>query len=304
MTNHIAFPGMGIPALSIQEYFTVFGLKIHWYGVIIALGILLAFLFCARLGKKKDVSVDTLLDLVIFGLPSAIVGARLYYVLFSWQEFAGRPLDVVKIWEGGLAIYGGIIGACISTLIYCRVKKVNLPNILDVGAFGLLIGQAVGRWGNFVNAEAYGAETTLPWRMELIDEGISVHPTFLYESLWNIGALLILLWYQKRHQKFKGELFLAYLTAYGLGRFWIEGLRTDSLMMGPLRISQLLAALCVIAGVALIVYFRKKVSHVVKPVGSIFGDAGEAEEQGDTLGEPAEEEPGEPGSSGTASGEQ
>lgn len=273
MVNHIGFPGLGIPTMSIQEYFSVFGFKIHWYGVIIALGIVLAFLFAARMGKKRDVSVDTLLDLILFGLPSAIIGARLYYVIFEWDSFKNNLLDIVKIWEGGLAIYGGIIGACISTVIYCRVKKINLWNVLDVGAFGLLIGQTIGRWGNFVNAEAYGGETTLPWRMELVDLGISVHPTFLYESLWNALVFCLLLWWRKK-QKFKGELFLAYLALYGLGRFWIEGLRTDSLYLGGARISQVVAALCFIVGACLIVYFRKKQDHVVVPVGSIFGEEG------------------------------
>mgnify|MGYP000018389386 CR=1 FL=1 len=257
MVNEIAFPGLGIGSMHIKNTFLFFGFSIHWYGVIIALGIILAYLFAVYEGKKRGVSQDTLLDIVIFGLPAAIICARIYYVIFEWDQYKNNLLDIFKIWEGGLAIYGGVIGACISTFCYCRVKKISFPKVADIGGFGLLIGQAIGRWGNFVNAEAYGAETTLPWRMELVDLGISVHPTFLYESLWNIIIFLLLLWYRKK-QKFDGEIFLLYLAGYGLGRFWIEGLRTDSLFLGSLRVSQLVAALCVIVCVALVVFIRLK----------------------------------------------
>lgn len=257
MINTIAFPGLGIGPFNVREYFTVFGMKIHWYGVIIAVGILLAFLFVSREAKKKEISQDTILDIVIFGLPAAIICARIYYVVFEWDQYKDNFLSVFKIWEGGIAIYGGIIGACLSTVIYCHVKKIPFTQIFDLGAFGLLIGQTIGRWGNFINAEAYGSETMMPWRMELVDLGIMVHPTFLYESLWNLGVFLGLLWYRK-YQKFDGEIFLAYLAGYGLGRFWIEGLRTDSLTWGPIRVSQIVAILCVIAGIGLILYCRNR----------------------------------------------
>lgn len=257
MINKIAFPGLGIDIMNIKTTLTVFGFDIHWYGILIALGIILAYLFAVREGKRRDISPDTVLDIIIYGLPSAIICARLYYVIFSWDSYKNDLSEIYKIWNGGLAIYGGVIGAVISTAIYCNFKKISFFKIADLGAFGLLIGQAVGRWGNFVNAEAYGAETTLPWRMELVDLGVFVHPTFLYESLWNIGVFLVLLWYRKK-QKANGEIFFAYLAGYGLGRLWIEGLRLDSLMLGSVRISQLLAAVCVLAGVGLIVYFRKR----------------------------------------------
>ena len=261
MVNTIAFPGLGIKPMQMKSTFSFFGFSIHWYGVIIALGIVLAYLFAVREGKKRGISQDTLLDLVIFGLPSAIVGARLYYVIFEWQQYRGNFWNVFKIWEGGLAIYGGIIGACLCAYIYCRVKKISFLKILDLGGFGFLIGQSVGRWGNFVNVEAYGAQTTLPCRMELVDLGICVHPTFLYESLWNACLFLLLLGYRKK-QKFDGEIFCLYLAGYGLGRFWIEGLRADSLFLGPLRVSQLLAAVCVLVGISLLIYGRRKAAKV------------------------------------------
>ena len=257
MINKIAFPGLGIGIMNIKSTVTIFGFDIHWYGIIIALGIVLAYLFASHEGKKRDISQDTVLDVIIYGLPSAIICARLYYVIFSWDSYKNNLSDIFKIWEGGLAIYGGVIGAVLSTAIYCKVKKISFLKIADLGGFGLLIGQAVGRWGNFVNAEAYGAETTLPWRMELVDLGVFVHPTFLYESLWNITVFSVLLWYRKK-QKADGEIFFAYLAGYGLGRLWIEGLRLDSLMLGPVRISQILAGVCVLAGVGMVVYLRKR----------------------------------------------
>ena len=251
----IAFPGLG---LQFDPSRQVFGTFVHWYGVIIALGFLAAVLVGLRLVKREGLLADTLLDIVIFGTPSAIIGARLYYCIFQFDQYRGDLLSVFKIWEGGLAIYGGIIGAVLSTVIYCRVKHVKLPKILDIGGVGLIIGQAVGRWGNFVNREAFGshASSLLPWRMRLYTDAAmntwaDVHPTFLYESLWCIGVLCVLLWLYRR-KKFDGQIFLSYVLLYGLGRLWIEGLRTDSLYLGPVRISQIVAlASAAAAGVLL-----------------------------------------------------
>jgi len=255
MINEIAFPGLSIGPFFIKESFSLFGLSIHWYGVIIAIGILLAYLYCAHIAKDFSLSKDNCLDIILFGLPSAIICARIYYVIFEWGSYKDNLIDIFKIWEGGIAIYGGIIGACLSTYIYCRVKKISFLNAFDVGAYGLLIGQICGRWGNFINAEAYGSVTTLPWRMELVDLGICVHPTFLYESLWNLCVLMFLI-LRRKNKSFDGEIFITYITLYGLGRFFIEGLRTDSLLLGPFRISQLVALSCVIFGAIWI--FRKK----------------------------------------------
>ena len=258
MTNTIAFPGLGIGAFTIPTAFSFFGFTIHWYGVIIALGILLAYLFAKKKAKSREISNDSILDVILWGLPSAIICARIYYVIFSWEDYRSNFLDVFKIWEGGIAIYGAVIGACASTLIYCRVKKISVGKMFDIGAFGLLIGQMIGRWGNFVNAEAFGkATSTALFRMNLVDWGITVHPTFLYESAWNL-LLFIIINLLEKYQKFNGEIFLWYVTGYGLGRFFIEGMRADSLMLGSMRVSQVLAAICFVAGVGFIIYFRLK----------------------------------------------
>ncbi len=261
--NHIAFPGLALGPFMINESFEIFGLTVHFYGLIIAIGILFAFLFCSHLMKKEGISSDVPLDLILYGLPSAIICARLYYVIFEWESYKNAPLDVFKIWEGGLAIYGAIIGACLSTYIYCKRKKISLGTVFDIGAFGLLIGQICGRWGNFVNAEAYGGITDLPWRMELLDVGISVHPTFLYESLWNVLVFIVLL-LRRKYLKFPGENFISYLALYGLGRSMIELLRSDSLYIGPFRISHLVAVLCFVIGTAIIIYKRQKLKKDVQ----------------------------------------
>ena len=258
MTNTVAFPGLGIGQFTIPTAFTFYGMNIHWYGVIIALGVVLAYLFARKKAKKRDISNDVLMDVLIWGLPSAIICARIYYVIFSWDYYSQNFGDVFKIWEGGIAIYGAVIGACVSTLVYCRVKKISVGKVFDIGAYGLLIGQIIGRWGNFVNGEAFGTETdSALFRMTLVGKGMTVHPTFLYESAWNLLIFILCNLFEK-YQKFNGEIFLWYVTGYGLGRFFVEGMRTDSLMLGPMRVSQVLAAVCVVAGVALIIFFRLK----------------------------------------------
>ena len=262
MVNAIAFPGLHLGPFMVRESFQLFGLTIHWYGVIIAVGILAAYIFCTHIAKDYGLTKDNLLDIVIFGLPSSVICARIYYVIFEWNSYKDNLIDILKIWEGGIAIYGAVIGACLSTYIYCRVKKINVLKAFDIGAYGLLIGQIFGRWGNFVNAEAYGAITNLPWRMELLDLGIAVHPTFLYESFWNLGVFLILV-FRRKKMTFDGEAFLSYITLYGLGRGWIEGLRTDSLFLGPVRISQIVAGACVIIGVILIFVNKRKLKKSV-----------------------------------------
>ena len=264
MKNTIAFPGLGLGPFTIREDFSFFGLKIHWYGILIALGVVLAYFFCRKKAKSRGITDDTLLDIILYGLPAAIVCARLYYVVFSWADYKDDFLSVFKVWEGGLAIYGGIIGACISTAVYCRIKKLPLAKVLDIGAFGLLIGQIVGRWGNFVNAEAYGSLTeSALLRMELLDKAITVHPTFLYESLWNVFVLAFLHVYEKK-QAFCGEIFLGYISCYGIGRFFIEGMRQDSLWLGAVRISQCVAFACTIVGICLIVYGRLRERKTIK----------------------------------------
>ncbi len=256
--NTVSFPGLGIGPLKIKETIEVFGFNIHLYGLIIGIGILLAYAFALRTCHKHNLTKDNVTDILLYGLPSSIVCARLYYVIFEIEQFDSF-IETLQIWNGGIAIYGAVIGAVISTYIYCIVKKINVLSAFDIGAYGLLIGQICGRWGNFVNAEAYGAPTTLPWRMEFtnISTEIAFHPTFLYESLWNLGVLIILL-LKRDKRAFEGEIFFGYIALYGLGRFWIEGLRMDSLYLGPIRVSQFVALACVLAGVTVITVKRKK----------------------------------------------
>lgn len=260
--NNIAFPGLGLSFEIDRVAFSIGIRDIYWYGIIIATGLILGVLFCSAEGKRVGLPKDTVIDLALIGTPCAIIGARAYFVLFNWPDYKDNLAGIFKIHEGGIAIYGAIIVAVIVGIIYCRVKKINFWQIADVAAFGFLIGQAIGRWGNFVNIEAYGIETTLPWRMEIYASELgrvaSVHPTFLYESLWNTVAFFALLFYRKR-KKFEGEIFLLYVAWYGIGRAWIEQLRVDSLpYSGSFKISQIVAIVTAIVAVGIIVFIRKK----------------------------------------------
>lgn len=251
-STQIAFPGLGIKAFSLNPVaFSLFGKEVYWYGIIIALGLVMAYLWALSQCRKMDLKQDVPVDLLIIGVPLAIIFARAYYVIFSWDSYKNNIVDIFKIWEGGIAIYGGVIGAFLGGLIYSKAKKIPFYKLADLAAPCFLIGQAIGRWGNFVNVEAYGRETTLPWRMQIVQQGIEVHPTFLYESLWNAAGFVILSYLAKR-KPFEGFVFYAYLLWYGLGRVWIEGLRTDSLMLGNLRVSQMVAAICIVVSVATI----------------------------------------------------
>ncbi len=266
--SYISFPHLGIKMNIDNVAFSIGGKEIYWYGIIIAVGFAIAVLAASRLAKKNGMNSDTIVDLVLYAAPLAIVGARLYYVIFEWDYYRNHLGDIFKIWNGGLAIYGGIITAIAVAVVYSRVKKQNLGLLCDVGSVGLLIGQTVGRWGNFVNQEAFGGNTALPWGMtgNVIKEELSrlalsgvnvnpdlpVHPTFLYESLWNIVFLAIfLIFFSKR--RFDGQIFASYLISYGTGRFFIEAMRTDSLMLGDIRISQLVACICVASGLIITV---------------------------------------------------
>ncbi|MEE1013810.1 MAG: prolipoprotein diacylglyceryl transferase [Clostridia bacterium] len=265
MVNQISFPDLEISLTVNRAAFQVFGISVYWYGLLIALGLCLAFVYGIRESKRVGLDSDHLLNMILIAVPTAIICARAYYVIFSWDMYKDDLLSIFAIRGGGLAIYGGIIGICAVIFCYCRVKKLSMGLVLDVLAVGLLIGQAIGRWSNFVNGEAFGSFTQLPWAMTIRREGHlvanSVHPTFLYESLWNSVGIVLLLCY-KKIKSFNGELFCAYLTWYGLGRVWIEGLRSDSLYIGDFRVSQLLAAATVIAGVCLILLGRKRKAHI------------------------------------------
>lgn len=273
--NYIEFPNLGLKFNIDPIAFKIGNFEIYWYAIIIVAGILLGFSYAAYFCKKKGDDVEHLYDVLLFGLPSAIVFARIYYVIFNFDAYKDNLWDIFNIHEGGLAIYGGVIGAVASTLIYSRVKKLPFLKFADYGAAGLLVGQAVGRWGNFVNQEAFGGNYDGLFSMKGniilktlehlqkngadINPDIGVHPTFLYESLWNvIGIILIAIIFKKK--KHDGQPFAFYIGWYGLGRFFIEGMRTDSLMLTEtVRVSQVVAVFSVIlSAVIFYVTSRKK----------------------------------------------
>lgn len=261
MYTEISFPSLGI-AIDPPKTFSIGPLTIHYYGLIIAVGLVLAVLYACRRSKEFGVNEDTLIDGVLWVTPFAILCARAYYCIFSWESYADDPISVLYIWEGGLAIYGGVIGAVIGIIVFCKVRKIKVPVILDMVALGFLIGQSIGRWGNFMNREAFGAETGSFLRMGLMNaytgEVTYYHPTFLYESVWNAVGFVLLHKLSKR-RKYDGQVALGYAAWYGLGRAIIEGLRTDSLYLGPIRVSQLLAAASCFAALTVLVWQAFKV---------------------------------------------
>ena len=263
MINNISFPNLGLEFKINRAAFTIGSFSVYWYGILIALGLFLAIWYGYAECRRTGFNSDHMINMLLIALPLAIVCARAYYVIFNFDLYRDDLLSILDIRSGGIAIYGAVIGAFLSVYFYCRKNKLCLGTVLDLLAVGLLIGQAIGRWGNFVNGEAYGGYTTLPWAMTIENNGRlvaeSVHPTFLYESLWNsIGVFLLLL--LKKRKRFEGELFSSYMIWYGLGRFMIEGLRADSLYIGPLRISQLVSLCILIAGIIIIIKnYRKKV---------------------------------------------
>ncbi len=256
----ISFPKLGLEFIINPVAIYIFKLPIYWYGIIISFGFLIAFFISIKEAKRINLDPEVIMDIIIIATPISIIGARLYYVAFNWSLYRNNYKEILSIRHGGLAIYGAIIMALLSATLYCKRKQINVWRVLDVGALGLILAQSIGRWGNFVNQEAYGKETSLIWGMGIYDieaqKRITVHPTFLYESLWNAIGFIFLIYYRK-NQKFKGEIFLLYSLWYGIGRFWIEGLRTDSLYLGPIRISQILAFLFVCLSVGIIFYKLK-----------------------------------------------
>ena len=260
MYTEISFPSFGI-TINPPRSFSLGPVTVHFYGLIIALGLILAVVYACRRSKEFGIKEDDLIDGVLWVTPFAILCARAYYVIFSWESYAHNPIKALYIWEGGLAIYGGVLGAIAGVIVFCRIKKIKIPALLDLMLLGFFIGQSMGRWGNFFNREAFGAETEAFLRMGLMNKYtekiIYVHPTFLYESLWNAAGFVIFHFASKKRQ-YDGQIALGYAAWYGLGRCLIEGLRADSLWWGPFRVSQLLAAVsCVAAVTALLVnYFR------------------------------------------------
>ena len=261
--TNISFPSLGIDIDPVRE-FSLGPLSIHMYGLVIVFGLVLAVIYCMRRADQFGLTEDHILDGVLWVTPFAFLCARAYYCAFRWDLYAANPISVLYIWQGGIAIYGGVLGAVVGMLVFCKIKKISLGATLDLVLMGFLIGQAIGRWGNFFNREAFGAETDAWLRMGLyspLTGSITYHhPTFLYESLWNALGFVVLHFLSKK-RTFDGQIALGYALWYGLGRTFIEGLRTDSLYIPGtgLRVSQVLAAVSCITAAAVLAYF------VIKP---------------------------------------
>jgi prolipoprotein diacylglyceryl transferase len=238
--------------------FSIFGIDIMWYGVLISLGVLLGVLVAIRECRRVGFKEEDLLDFLLFAIPTGIIGARTYYVIFSWDYYSRNLDQIVNIRNGGLAIHGALIAGAVVGVIFCKVRKINVWQILDIVIPSVALGQSIGRWGNFINQEAYGGPTNLPWG--IIVDGVKVHPTFLYESIIDLSVFVLLMWYRKNKRKNQGEVFALYLVLYSIGRFFIEGMRTDSLMFFNMRIAQLISLGLVLLGISIFVFLRKKES--------------------------------------------
>lgn len=273
----ISFPYLGIEDLPVKsEAFSIFGISVAWYGIIITCGMIIAILFGLSQMKRFGLDPDRAFDVIIGGIVGGILGARAYYVAMNWDYYAGDIKLIFNTRNGGLAIYGGIIGAMLVGAVMCRIRKVKLLPLLDVASMGFLIGQGIGRWGNFFNHEAFGTNTSLPWGMtsgkiqqwitencdtSVVSPDLPVHPCFLYESVWCLLGFVVLFIISK-HRKFDGQLLLTYILWYGAERAVVEGLRTDSLMLGNIRISQLLAIVSSLAAFILLIVFSSRVKRM------------------------------------------
>ena len=281
MHRTIDFPNLGIHLKSVGDHITVFGFDIAYYGITIAIAMIVGISIALHEAKRTGQNQDTYLDLLMLTMLTSVVGARIYYVIFSWDNYKDNLGEILNIRNGGLAIYGGIIAGVITVFIYSKITKMKFLQIADTVCMGLAAGQIIGRWGNFFNREAFGEYTNNLLAMQLPVsavreneitsamwnhvvtiggvEYIQVHPTFLYEGLWNLMVLLFLFWFRKR-KKFEGELFFCYLAGYGVGRFWIESLRTDQLLLPGIHVpvSQMLSAVLVIVSLSVIICKRTK----------------------------------------------
>lgn len=235
--------------------FRIFGIEVAWYGILISLGILFGILVATYRAKKEGLYDDIIMDLALVAVPVSVIGSRIYYVLFSWEFYKQNPREILNIRKGGLAIHGAIIAGILVGYLFCRYKKIGFWILADVCAPSIILGQAIGRWGNFINQEAHGGPTNLPWGIEI--DGVKVHPTFLYESLWNLGVFVFLLYYSDK-KKYDGQIFIFYLILYSVARYFIEGLRTDSLMLGSFRVAQLVSIFSIVIAVIIDLTKRKQ----------------------------------------------
>ena len=280
----ISFVHLGITIENLKNQISVFGFSIAYYGIIIGIGMLTGIWVAQNDAKRRGQDPDIYLDFALYGIIFAIIGARLYYVIFEWDMYKDNLLQIFNLRAGGLAIYGGVIGAVLTLIVFTRKRKLSFFSMADSGVLGLITGQIIGRWGNFFNCEAFGGYTdsllAMRIKRSLVNENmlnadvlnhlivengveyIQVHPTFLYESLWNLGVLRFMLWYRKR-KKFDGEMLWIYLAGYGLGRFWIEGLRTDQLILfgTGIAVSQGLSLILVLASVGVLIYHYRRLSE-------------------------------------------
>ena len=234
--------------------FEIYGISIRWYGILLSTGIIAGILLAYYEAKRLGYDPEYIIDLALWCIPAAVIGARLYYVIFEWSYYKGNIMKIINIREGGLAIHGALIAAVIAGYIFTKAKKISFWNTADITAPSIILGQAIGRWGNFVNQEAHGGPTDLPWGIMV--DGVKVHPTFLYESLWNICVFIFLLIYSRK-KKVEGEVFLLYGILYSVGRFWIEALRTDSLMFMGMRQAQIISVVIIAAFTSIIIFRRK-----------------------------------------------
>ena len=283
----VSFPHLGIYIKHLVNHIDIFGFRIAFYGIIIALGMLAGINLACADAKRRGQNPEVYLDFSMYAIIFSIIGARTYYVIFEWDMYKNDLLQIFNLRGGGLAIYGGVIAAVITLIVFTKVKKQSFFSMADSGVLGLILGQIIGRWGNFFNAEAFGGYTdslfALRYRLDIVGTGmlnndvlshvmetdgvkyIQVHPTFLYESCWNLVLLIFMLWYRKR-KKFDGEVFFIYLGGYGLGRMIIEGLRTDSLLLPHtnIAVSQLLAGICFVVSIICIIIGRKRVKNATE----------------------------------------
>ena len=237
--------------------FTFFGVDIMWYGILMATGMILGVLLALKEAKRVGIDEDDVLNLALIAIPSGLLGARLYYVIFNWSYYSQNVFEILNFRGGGMAIHGALIGGILAGFIYTKTKGINFFKMADAVMLGIPLAQAIGRWGNYINGEAHGGPTDLPWGIMV--DGMKVHPTFLYESIWDLG-IFIFLWLFRKNKKYEGQLAITYIILYSIGRFFIEGLRTDSLMIGPLRMAQVISLVAIIICLLL----HKKLSKKAK----------------------------------------